>query len=280
MNTMMSINRWLHKHTSSLIMLKSGSVLDLHCIRYCERRKEDRNIHVWQMSACTHAPVRRMSAPCAIWTERRCVAEAGEKCPMLPGGSWTITHPLTRWPTPTQFKSANTFTETQTTWLLTFLRCSEVNSLNCLNKPVQLAVVNLQLKNMIFGRIASFSHIAAGGCRKMKVFIAATVNLFKWSQLQPFKKAEHLNFRSPKWQSSTLWLKSKTNGSWWLGRSCSLNLHRCFWSWRSSSCTSDDKKMKRLHIRTWWLMQTDVLSRYVTVAVKSLWTALFVWATT
>lgn len=171
-------------------------------------------------------------------------------------------------------------TNSLSTWLLTFLRCSEVNSLNRLNKPVQLAVVNLQLKNMIFGRIASFSHIAAGGCRKMKVFIAATVNLFKWSQLQPLKKAEHLNFRSPKWQSSTLWLKSKTNGNWWLGSSCSLNLHRCFWSWRSSSCTSDDKKMKRLHIRTWWLMQMDVLSRYVTVAVKSLWTASSVWAAT
>lgn len=56
-------------------------------------------------------------------------------------------------------------TNSPSTRLLTFLRCSEVNSLNRLIKPVQSAVVNPQLKNRIFGRIASFSHIEVGGGR-------------------------------------------------------------------------------------------------------------------
>lgn len=157
MTTMMSINEWLHKQPSSFINLTSGRVGFWFSVALAWTYK-GRNIYMWQTCTCTHAP-------CAKWTERRRLAEAGEMGPPLPAGSRTITYPLTLWPTPTQFKYINTFRETNppSARLLTFPKCSEVNSLNRHNKRVQLAVVSPQLKNRIFGRIASFSTRSGGG---------------------------------------------------------------------------------------------------------------------
>lgn len=111
---------------------------------------------------------------CSACHMRRRVAEAGENCPPLPGGSRTISQPdtLTHSHSVQKRKHIQGDTNSPGTWPLTFLRCSEVNSLNCLNKALQLAVVNPQLKNRIFASIVSFSHIGGCGWIKMKVFIA------------------------------------------------------------------------------------------------------------
>lgn len=178
MATMMSMNRWLHQQPSRWTMLKSGSAGSWSAPRSCELTKDGGKVHTWLMCACTHFPERKMFAPRATWTERRRVAEAGENCPLLPGGSRTITHPdmLTHSHSVQKRKRIQGDTNSPGTWPLTLLRCSEVNSLSCLNKPLQLAVVNPQLKNRNFASIASFSThrggVGVGGGIKMKVFIA------------------------------------------------------------------------------------------------------------
>lgn len=107
----------------------------------------------------------------------------------VPTASWRLTNhhsssdTLTSSHSVQKHKHIHGDTNSPSAWLLTFLRCSEVNSLNRLNRPLQSAVVNPQLKNRVFGRISSFS-THGGGAERW----AAPVNLFKWSQSQPLKK--------------------------------------------------------------------------------------------
>lgn len=139
-------------------------VLELRCV----------NVNLWRMmkyshvaDVCMHAFSREKDV-CYTKREKMC-CWGGENCPLLPGGSRTITHPdtLTHSHSVQKRKHIQGDTNSPGTWLLTFLRCSEVNSLSHLNKPLQLAVVNPQLKNRIYGSIASFSHTdAVGGGRE------------------------------------------------------------------------------------------------------------------
>lgn len=219
---------------------------------------EERQIFTWQMCACTWEKM-------CCWGGRK-VPTASRKLSNHHSSSDTLTlsHSVQKW------RHIHGDTNSLSAWLLTSLRWSEVNSLNRLNKPVQLAVVNPQLKNRIFAKIASFSCIvAAVGSRKMKVFIAAPVNRFKWSQLQPLKKniwISGLQNDSPQLYDSNL--KQIEVGG------CEAAAHWPCISVSEAGAAAPTplmiKKMKRLHISTWWLMQMRVLSRYVTVAASYL----------